>query len=252
MRTVRLASIFVLALALSLAPGARARADESVPDLLRRQSQELIDAISAGTPAVWEKYLAAEARYVDESGQVMTKQQMVGDIRPLPAGVTGSIRILQYEAVVHGDVAVATYVNDENENYHGHALHCQYRTTETWKKGPEGWRLLAGQVLALRTDPPAVTLPASLLSEYAGRYALTPELDYAIRRNGDSLEGQQTGRRPETLSAEAPDVFFVSGRPRYRYVFLRDADGKVTGFAQRREAWDLVWKRIGAAPKSRK
>ena len=50
------------------------------------------------------------------------------------------------------------------------------------------------------------------------------------------------------LLAEAPDVLFVPGRPRYRYVILRDPDGKVTGFSQRREAWDLVWTRV-AAPK---
>jgi hypothetical protein len=66
---------------------------------------------------------------------------------------------------------------------------------------------------------------------------------YEIRRNGDALEGQQTGRKSEELRAEAPDVLFVPGRPRYRYVFLRDAGGKITGLAQRREAWDLVWKR---------
>jgi hypothetical protein len=42
---------------------------------------------------------------------------------------------------------------------------------------------------------------------------------------------------------EATDVLFVPGRPRYRYIFLRDAAGKITGLAQRREAWDLVWKR---------
>jgi hypothetical protein len=58
-----------------------------------------------------------------------------------------------------------------------------------------------------------------------------------------ALEGQQTGRKPEELRVEATDVLFVPGRPRYRYIFLRDAAGKITGLAQRREAWDLVWKR---------
>lgn len=31
--------------------------------------------------------------------------------------------------------------------------------------------------------------------------------------------------------------------PATPYVFLRRADGKITGFARRREAWDLVWTR---------
>ncbi|HTO76422.1 MAG TPA: hypothetical protein VMQ61_10130, partial [Thermoanaerobaculia bacterium] len=60
-----------------------------------------------------------------------------------------------------------------------------------------------------------------------------------------ALEGQQNGRKAEVLKAEAPDVLFVPGKPRYRYVILRGSDGRITGFAQRREAWDLVWKRAG-------
>jgi len=236
-----LGSAFFLALVLSAPPPAAA---ESVPDTLRRQTQELLDAITFGRPAVWERYLDADARYVDESGNVMTKKQMVEDVKPLPEGVSGSIRVTQYDAAVHGRVAVATHVDDENEDFHGHGVHCQYRTTDTWMRTPEGWRLIASQVLALRTDPPALTLPDSLRREYCGRYALTPSIAYEIRCSGDALEGQQTGRKPEALRAEAPDVLFVPGRPRYRKVFQRGADGRVTGFAERREAWDIVWTRV--------
>jgi hypothetical protein len=145
---------------------------------------------------------------------------------------------------VNGDTAFATYVNDENEDFHGAKLHCQYRTTETWVNRAGGWRLVGAQVLAMRTDPPAVALSAERLREYAGRYALTPELSYEIRLDGDALQGQPSGRKPEALRAEAPDVLFVPGKPRYRYVFLRDAQGQITGLAQRREAWDIVWKRV--------
>jgi ketosteroid isomerase-like protein len=216
---------------------------DSVKETLRRQTQELFDAVSSGSAAVWDKYLDPGVRYTDESGAVMTKKEMVEGTKPLPAGISGSIRVADFEVAVHGDVAVATYVCDENEDFHGHALHCQYRTTDTWMRTGDGWRLIAGQVLALRTDPPSIALPAAALDQYCGRYALTPEIAYEIRRKGDGLEGQQTGRRAEELRAEAPDVLFVPGKPRYRYVFLRGPDGKISGLAQRREAWDIVWTR---------
>src|SRR5512144_2721266 len=154
--------------------GSAAVAAETVPDTLRRQTQELVDAIGTGSAAVWERYLDERDRYVDESGTVMTKKQMVDGTKPLPEGVSGSISVTGFDAVVDGDVAVATYVDDENEDFHGHQLHCQYRTTDTWLKTAKGWRLIASQVLALRTDPPAVALAASLRGEYCGRYALTP------------------------------------------------------------------------------
>jgi uncharacterized protein DUF4440 len=237
---VGLAGIAVAAL-LSPRP---ARAAEDVAALLQRQTQELIDAITTGTPAVWERYLDEKAIYTAEDGTVYSKAQMAEQTKPLPAGVSGNIKVTDFKAVVHGPVAVASYINDEDEDYHGHKLHCQYRTTDTWLKTPAGWRLIAGQVLALRTDPPAVPLAAKQREEYCGRYALTPEITYEIRCAAGGLEGQQSGRAAEPLRAEAPDVLFVPGKPRYRKIFHRGPDGRITGFAERREAWDLDWKRL--------
>jgi len=236
-------NLALLAAAVALArPAARALADD-VRGTLERQTQELVDAIATGRSEVWDRYLDPGLRYVDETGAVLTKKDMVDQTRPLPEGVTGRIRVTEFAVTPHDDVAVATYVSDESENFHGHALHCRYRTTEVWKQTPGGWRLIAGQVLALREDPPAVSLPEALTREYAGTYVLSPGIAYEIGTTGGRLEGRQTGRKPETLLAEAPDVLFVPGKPRYRYVFLRGPDGRITGFAQRREAWDLVWER---------
>ena len=234
------ATAAVLALILA---SAAARADEKVAEVLQRQSQELLDAISSGDAAIWERYLDPDARYVDEGGEVLSKKDMVDGIKPLPEGVSGTLRVTEFAVAVHDNVAVATHIADEDETYHGHKLRCRYRSTETWKKGPAGWRLIAGQVVPLRTDPPSIPIAAARRAEYCGRYSLAPEFTYEIRCNGDSLEGLRTGGKPEKLRAEAPDVLFVPGRPRYRYVFQRDHDGRITGFAQRREAWDLVWRR---------
>ena len=220
-------------------------AEDSVPVVLQRQTQELFDALGAGKAAVWEKYLDPEVRYVDEGGAVAGKKEMVEGVRPFPSGVSGTIRVTDYDARVHGDVAVATWVADETETYHGRDLHCRYRTTDTWKKTPGGWRLIAAQVLAMREDPPAVPLSPALRAEYAGRYALPDGLTYEVRAaaSGGLLEGVQGTRKPEELRAEAPDVLFVPGKPRYRYLIRRDATGKVDALIQRREAWDLVWER---------
>lgn len=232
---------------LSLTLGAPAGGQAAdVAATLERQTQELLDAVSAGKAEVWERYLDPEARYVDESGRVLRKKELVEEIKPLPAGVSGVLKVSGYEASVQGNVAVATYVADENEDFHGHRIHCQYRTTDTWKKTAGGWRLIASQTLALRTDPPSIALSAARRQEYCGRYTLTPEISYEIRCSGEKLEGQQTGRKAEELLAEAPDVLFVPGKPRYRKIFLRDPDGRITGFAERREAWDLVWRRVGS------
>ena len=219
-------------------------APEDAAAVLHRQTQELMDAITHGSAPVWDRYLDAKAIYTAEDGTLQTKAQMVEGIKPLPAGVSGNIEVIDFKATVHGPVAITNYVSDEHEDYHGHKLHCQYRTTDTWLKTPAGWRLVAGQVLALRTDPPAVPFTSRQMNEYVGRYALTPAITYEIRRQGAGLVGQQSGRQAEPLKAEAPDVLFVPGKTRYRKIFKRAPDGHVIGFAERREAWDIDWKRL--------
>lgn len=212
-------------------------------NLLLGYTQQLLDAVTTGSPSTWETYLDPAMRYTTEDGAVLTRGELVAQIKGLPPGVSGSLKATDFKVTRHGSVAVATYVADEHENYHGHRLHCQYRTTDTWLQTADGWHLIASQVLALRTDPPAVSLTPRQMAEYVGRYQLTPEIVYEIRREGDRLVGQETGRKPETLRAEAPDVLFVPGRPRYRRVFQRDTGNRITAFAERREAWDLVWTR---------
>jgi Domain of unknown function (DUF4440) len=210
---------------------------------LQHQTQELLDAITTGSANVWERYLDSAASFTTEDGKVRSKREMVADVRPLPKTISGDIKVTEFTVALHGNVAVTTHLDDEHEVFHGQRLHCQYRTTDTWLRTPAGWRLIGSQILAVRTDPPAITLPPAQLDDYVGRYTLAPDLSYEIRRDGPVLIGQETGRKADTIRVEARDVLFVPGQPRYRKVFRRDAHGDVVGFAERREAWDLTWTR---------
>ena len=78
---------------------------------------------------------------------------------------------------------------------------------------------------------------------FVGVYELTPEVRYTIRRDGDTLVGQRAGRPEEPIKAEVADLFFVPGKPSLRKVFQRGPDGRITGFVERRESWDIAWKR---------
>ncbi len=60
----------------------------------------------------------------------------------------------------------------------------------------------------------------------------------------DGLTGGLPGKAGKPLRMESPDVFFVPGEPRTRRLFQRDATGRVTGFVERRESWDLRWTRV--------
>jgi hypothetical protein len=96
----------------------------------------------------------------------------------------------------------------------------------------------------LRTDPSSVPLTTQEIEDYAGRYMLTPTKTCEIRVKDGTLEGQEAGHALEVLRSEAPDMLFVPGKPRYRTVpSVTPADASPAS-VERREAWDLVWKRL--------
>jgi ketosteroid isomerase-like protein len=221
----------------------RIAAQEDVARILKQQTQELFDAVTAGDARVWDRYLDASAIYLAEDGVRKTKADLLKEITPLPKGISGSIVVSAFEVKLHGDTAVTTHNALESENYFGHALKAEYRSTDTWVRTPQGWKLVASQVHAQLIDPPAITLAPAKLEEYVGTYRLNAEITYMVRRNGSVLTGERTGRSAQTLSAEASDVFFVAGQPRSRKIFLRAADGHVNGFVDRREGRDIPWKK---------
>lgn len=216
---------------------------DDVTALLQRQTQELMDAIAASDRAPWMHYLDDRIVYAAEGGTTKSKDDLIAEIRPFPKDIWGRIRVTRFRTTRHGDTAIANYISEEEEGYFGQVLHARYLSTDTWIRSPDGWRLAASQVLAVREDPPAIQLTDERLDEYVGTYALSDTVSYTIRREGHALVGVRTGRPAQTLKVELPDCLFVPGDPRIRKIFQRDAGGGITGFVERRESWDITWRR---------
>ena len=212
--------------------------------MLRRNDQALLDAIAPGDRKTWERLLTPDAVYVDENGVTTSHDEFLKGLAPLPAGSSGHIAILDYDVKFHGNVALVVHRDDEREDYHGVPLHADYLMTETWIKLAAGWRLAMVHAYVVAKDPPPITLPSGSLDEYVGRYQAAPDLVYEIRREGDHLSGATLGGEPRRLSAELPDVMFISGRPRERKIFRRGANRQIIDFVDRREGEDLVFVRV--------
>jgi hypothetical protein len=243
-----LGSVLVVALAACASAPAAPTGPRAAPGdtaaTLRAHTQEMLDAIAPGNASVWDRYLDPGVVYLSEAGDIETKASLLAQLKPLPQGISGQITLSRFDVKQFGDVAIVLHVDEESEDYFGHPIHAQYMNTATWRLGPDGWKMIASQVLASLIDPPAIELPARQLDDYVGTYRLTDDIRYVIRRDGDHLVGERTGRPPQTLRVEARDVLFVPGQPRSRKVFLRDAAGQITRFADRREARDIVWTRV--------
>jgi ketosteroid isomerase-like protein len=214
--------------------------------LITQQMQALADAIASGDAAVWDKYLDPDVIYAEEDDSFKGKMEMLQETRPLPKGLSGEIKITLLLYHEDGDTAVGLFRQIETEHYYAQTIYANYLTNTTWKKRADGWKMIAAQVLAEKTDPPAVALPAAQLAQYAGTYKLMgSDATYTITLNGNALIAARNGRKPSLWNAEASDVFFAKGDPRIRNLFQRDSAGRITGFVERRESWDIVWEKIG-------
>lgn len=233
-----------LHLLLVITTAALSPSDADLTQQLRAKDQALLDAIAPGDVKTWDDALAANAVYLDENNQEMSRAEFLAQLQPLPKEVSGNIQISKYSARFSADVATVIHTDDETENYHGQNLKAQYIMSETWQKQGESWKLLQVHASVVLQEPNPTALPLSELDAYVGRYSAAPDVNYVIRRDGDHLVGQVEGRPETPLLAEVRDVFFVSGRLRVRKIFQRDNQGKITGFIDRREGEDLMWKRM--------
>ncbi|HXL98352.1 MAG TPA: nuclear transport factor 2 family protein [Rhizomicrobium sp.] len=234
---MRSAKLLFALLALMATP---ALADDRA--LLTQYEQHMADAIAAGNVAVWDKYLDASVIYAEEDDTFKGKAEMLKEIRPLPKGLSGEIRIVLLSYAEDGDTATALFRQVETEHYYGQTIHANYLTNTVWKKRADGWKQIEGQVLAEKTDPPAIALSADDLQKFAGTYRLKDsDPTYTLTVAGGKLMGARNGRPAAEWKAETRDVFFIPGDNRIRKIFQYDANGHVTGFVERRESWDIVW-----------
>src|SRR6202167_737447 len=121
-----------LTLAILAALAAPALADNRVR--ITQYEQQLSDAITSGTPAVWDKYLDPDVIYAEEDDTYKDKDEMIKEIRPLPQGLGGEIKIALLSYHEDGDTAVALFRQNEIERYYGQTIHASYLTNTVWKK----------------------------------------------------------------------------------------------------------------------
>ncbi|KRA77035.1 hypothetical protein ASD78_05345 [Lysobacter sp. Root667] len=230
-----------LACATVLSPAA---AQTSTETELRRLTQENLDAIAPGLVEVWQRNAHERLVHVDENGIARNKADFLAELKPLPAGLVGSLAIDRFAVTDLGDTAVVTHEDLETLDYHGQTLRSRWRQTDTWVRGGDGWKLVGEQVLALQTDPPTVALTSAQLCGYNGTYRLTDKIRATLRCDTGVLIGEREGRAPTSYRAEIADVFFAPGQPRTRRIFQRDAQGRIVGFVDRREGLDIRWTRV--------
>jgi hypothetical protein len=213
-------------------------------DELVRRSQELMDAVTAGDKAPWQKYFADDCFDFDEKGRNMDKTALVADITPLPKGYSGSIKIVNAKSHIDGSVAILSYDMDEKETIFGQDLTARYHATDTWMLRNGQWQIVAEQVLRYYEDPAPGKADVAKFPDFVGTYELAPGNTLTVSANGQQLFRQRGSSPKVELIPEACDIFFRKG-VEGRILFRRGDNGKVDALIDRRNNEDVVWKKVG-------
>lgn len=242
MRSTTMLSALALLLAVVLDDAASAQEDVSA--LLFSKTQAFSDAGQRGDGKAMAALLDDRVLFFNEGGDMATKADMASSTPAAQPGISTKMTITDWHCEVHGDVAVASFIDDQQQDWHGQPFHARYRSVETWLRKDAGWKMIGSETIALLDDPQSVMLPAATLEDYTGVYEAAPGLRFMFTSHDGNLYASTGGSPPTLQKAEVKDLFFTPGRSRFTKLFERDSLGRVTGFVLRREGHDIRFRRV--------
>ncbi len=222
-----------------LAVTCAARAAETDIAAITRLSQAFSDASASGNAKALDDLLDANVVFMGEDGTLSSKHDIVAGASPPPKGVSNTLVQSDFHVALHGKVAVTSFTDHASFETYGQTAHDSFRSTEVWLKEHGSWKMISSQTVEVPVEPPQVRLPAGELDQYVGAYQLAAGHAMRIERQADGLVIIGRDNKPLPLLAEARDVMFKKGLPRVRFVFDRDAKGRITGLDVRRAGHDL-------------
>jgi hypothetical protein len=211
-------------------------------DELVRRTQKLVDSVASGDRGPWKEYFAEDCLFFDEKGNNMSKETLVADIVPLPAGYSGNVKVQNVKSRIEGNVAILSYDLDETEIAYGQEMKARYHETDTWMRRGWDWQIVAGQVLRYYEDPVAGVSDVKKYPEYVGTYEAAPGKTMTVSLKDGHLFRQRGQGPKQELIPEAEGIFFRKGAEG-RTLFRRESDGKVEALIDRRNNEDIVWRR---------
>lgn len=211
---------------------------------LPRIARALLEAVATGDRSVWDRHLADDGVFTDERGMRRTKAELLDILQPLPEGYAGRLEPREVEVRDFGATAVITFRAEERVTLYGQTVADTYFETDTYLLRDGRWQMVASHVQAQVADPPASEVTEAVLDRYAGVYELAPDVRLTLRGDDGHLIMEREGRPPQHLLPETEHLFFTPGGWDARWIFIPDADGRVTRILARRRGEDLIWTRV--------
>ena len=247
---IRLGSFVAMAL-LSIAAGSTTedRPAAASPETLRwfqSTEQSLMDALAVGDKTVWDRVMDLSCIATSEEGEVVPRDKLLADVRPLPPGLAGGIAVKDLTVQEFPGFAVVRYLADEWETVFGQKLSVQYRTTDTYRRLDHDWKMVASHTSVVTEDPVAQEVSKADWPAFVGTYRLAPDgWTFTVVLRDGTLYGGRDPKNLQPLIPLTPDAFVVSGRLG-EWIFVTEK-GRAVRILNLRKFEPLVWTRVEGA-----
>jgi hypothetical protein len=230
------------------APDVGARANEGASPQTRQwfqtTEQAPMDSVAQGDKGVWERVMDPLCVVTSEEGQVVTKQQFLDELSPLPKGLTGGIAVKDLTVQEFPAFAVVRYLADEWESVFGQKLTTQYRVTDTFRRDGPDWKMVASQTAVVTRDPPPQAVSSAGWPSLVGSYRLLPDgWTFIVELRDGRLYGGRDPQKLKPFIPLTPDAFVLSGSlGEWLFVTQPGEAARIVSF---RKFEPLVWTRVG-------
>jgi hypothetical protein len=206
-----------------------------------------MDAIAPGDKAPWERVMDPSCVVTTDEGEVLSRQQFLDSLGPLPAGLSGTITVRELTVQEAPSFAVIRYLADEAESVFGQRLVVNYRVTNTYRRDGAGWKMMASHLSVVTRDPPAQPVSDAGWPGLVGTYRLLPDgWTFTVELREGQLFGGRDPKKLRPLVPLAADAFVLSGALG-EWLFVVET-GRATRIVNVRKFAPLVWTRVETAP----
>ncbi len=220
-------------------------ASDALVSSFQATEQALMDAIAPGDKAAWERVMDPSCVVTTEEGQVLTRQQFLDELRPLPKGLSGRIVVRELRVQELPGLAVVRYLADESETVFGQSLATQYRVTDTFRRDGNAWKLIASHFSVVTRDPPPQAVSKAEWPAFVGTYQVAPGgWTFTVELREGMLYGGRDPSRLKSFVPLAPNVFVLSGSLG-EWIFVTE-NGRAERIVDFRKFEPLVWTRVAA------
>jgi ketosteroid isomerase-like protein len=218
-----------------------------VEDEIRNAIHEPLDALRRGDAQAYTSYYGDDCIITSDNGALVKPEAIAKEwVDDLHSGATfKASELLDFQVHSYGDIAVASFRIDLDQDRGGQKLFESSRFTDVFARHGGRWLLVVhhetpipnARLVAVKVDP-------AVFDAYAGEYQLPLNQIVKIKREGDKLMEQWPGATEYSEEVPVSESTYVARGELGEVIYVKDESGKVTHFIVRTGSGDLIAKKI--------